>query len=405
MKFHGIIASGISKTNMKTFNRHMPRGLRRLKSLPVLILAVFIAVGASTMTVVHADQFDSQIQKLENQNTQTQSTVSTLQDQAASYQDEINKLKSEIAGYQNAIAVNQAKQAQLQNQIDADQVKLDQQKQVLGEDLKAMYVGGQMTTIEQLATSKNLSDFVNAETYDSAVQNKIQATLQQIAALQSQLESQKNKVSQLLIIQQQQSDQLAADQSQQQQLLSYNQSQQDSYNKKIKSNQKQIATLRAEQIAANAALVGNNGGKVITSGSCGGTYPASALSSGGHWGCNYPLDNTVDNWGMYNRECVSYTAWMVYSNYGYMPYWGGNGDANQWPADARAAGIPTGSTPRVGSVAIYMGGPSDPWGHAMWVTGVYGNMITVQQYNLYYDGKYYETTINGSGLTYIYFGS
>jgi surface antigen len=107
---------------------------------------------------------------------------------------------------------------------------------------------------------------------------------------------------------------------------------------------------------------------------------------------------------MYNRECVSYTAWKVYQTYGYMPYWGGSGDANQWPGDAEAAGIPVGTTPKVGSVAIYMGGASDPWGHAMWVVGVNGDTITVDQYNLYYDGNFYETTINGAGLTYIYFG-
>ena len=48
---------------------------------------------------------------------------------------------------------------------------------------------------------------------------------------------------------------------------------------------------------------------------------------------------------------------------------------------------------------------SDPFGHAMWVTAVNGDgTITVQQYNLYYDGNYYETTIPSSGLTYIYFG-
>jgi surface antigen len=107
---------------------------------------------------------------------------------------------------------------------------------------------------------------------------------------------------------------------------------------------------------------------------------------------------------MYNRECVSYTAWMVYKTYGYMPYWGGNGDANMWPGDARAAGISTGSTPKVNSVAIYMGGASDPWGHAMWVRSVNGDgTITVDQYNLYYDGNFYETTVSAAGLVYIYF--
>lgn len=403
MSLRAILDSGISKTKTMKKLSHKLVILRRLKTLPVLVIAVVLFAGSTSVAIVRADQYDSQIQALENQNSQAQSNVSSLQMQASSYQDAINKLNQQIAGIQSAIAINQAKQVQLQQEITQDQQQLDYQKKVLGEDLKAMYVDGQMSTVEMLATSKNLSNFVDAETYSSAVQNKIQSTMQQITTLQNQLEQQQVQVNQLVAIEQQQNTQLSSEQAQQQQLLAYNQSQQSQYNQQIQANQSQIAVLRAEQIAANQKLVGS--GHVDYSGSCGGSYPASAAGPDGSWGCNYGLDNTVDNWGMYNRECVSYTAWMVYKTYGYMPYWGGSGDANQWPGDARAAGIPVGSTPKVGSVAIYMGGSSDPWGHAMWVKSVNGDgTITVDQYNLYYDGNFYETTVSAAGLVYIYFG-
>lgn len=402
MGSRAIIDPGISET--KTMKKLSQKKLffRRLKLIPLLVGSIIVLVGSTSAAVVEADQFDSQIQALENQNSQVQSQVSSLQQQATSYQNAINILQQQITGIQNAIAINQAKQAQLQQEIVQNQQELNHQKQVLGDDLKAMYVNGSMTTVEMLATSKNLSNFVDEETYSSAVQNKIQSTMQQISTLQNQLEQQQVQVDQLVKVEQSQNAQLSSEQSQQQQLLAYNQSQQSQYNQQIQSNQAQIAVLRAEQIAANQKLVGS--GKVDFSGSCGGSYPAIASGPGGNWGCNYGLDNTIDNWGMYNRECVSYTAWMVYKTYGYMPYWGGNGNANEWPGDAAQAGIPTGSTPRVNSVAIYMGGSSDPWGHAMWVRSVNGDgTITVDQYNLYYDGKFYETTIPAAGLVYIYF--
>jgi surface antigen len=108
---------------------------------------------------------------------------------------------------------------------------------------------------------------------------------------------------------------------------------------------------------------------------------------------------------MYNRECVSYTAWKVYETYGYMPYWGGVGNANQWPGDARAAGIPTGSTPRANSVAIWNVGA---FGHAMWVEAVAADgSLWVSQYNYDYTGHYSEMSVSASmarSLTYIYFG-
>ncbi|HEV2403289.1 MAG TPA: CHAP domain-containing protein [Candidatus Saccharimonadales bacterium] len=367
------------------------------------MLAVLICFVLGSIPVAHADVFQQQIDSLNAQNTQAQSSLSNLQTQASSYQDAINKLQAQISAAQTAISANQADQVTLQQEIAADQAKIVQQKQLLSQEIEAMYVNGQMTTVEMLATSNNLSSFVDAETYRGAVQAKLQSLLTQIAQFENELESQKAQLQQALQTQQAQEEQLSSEEAQQNQLLNMNQNQQASFNQQIQTNNTQIATLKAEQIAANRRLLST--GHVDFSGTCGGSYPATAAGPAGTWGCSYSLDNTIDNWGMYNRECVSYAAWMVYKTYGYMPYWGGNGNANQWPADARAAGIPTGTEPKVNSVAIYMGGSSDPWGHAMWVKSVNGDgTITVDQYNLYYDGKFYETTISASGLIYIYFG-
>src|SRR6202012_3802329 len=132
------------------------------------------------------------------------------------------------------------------------------------------------------------------------------------------------------------------------------------------AQQQEIAQLQAAQLTANQSLDGS----IVAGDPTHGGYPAA-------WD-NARQDSTLDNWGMYNRECVSYAAWKVYQTYGSMPYWGGEGNANEWPGDARRAGIPTGSTPEPRSVAISMRGY---YGHAMWVEKVSGNMIYVSQYN------------------------
>lgn len=145
----------------------------------------------------------------------------------------------------------------------------------------------------------------------------------------------------------------------------------------------------AEQIAANEDL----DGAVVAGDPKRGGYPAK-------YDTPVAQDSLIDSWGMYNRECVSYTAWKVYQTFGNMPNWGGVGNANQWPADARAAGIATGSTPQVHAVAISMRGY---YGHAMWVEQVSGNMIYVSQYNYDLHGSYSEMWVNASQFTYIYF--
>ena len=89
-----------------------------------------------------------------------------------------------------------------------------------------------------------------------------------------------------------------------------------------------------------------------------------------------------------------------------MPYWGRRGNANEWPDNASSAGIPQGSTPKVGSVAMYYDSQT---GHVAWVESVNGNSVTVSQYNYFQSqlgsGRYSSMTVDASFFdTYIYFG-
>lgn len=259
-----------------------------------------------------------------------------------------------------------------------------------------MYVEGDISTLEMLASSKNLSDFVDKQQYRTNVQDKIKSTLDKITALKLQLKQQKDTVDGLLKDQQSQQAQIADARAQQASLLSYTQDQQAQYNNQIKQNNSQISSLRAQQAAANAKFF--SGANIQLGSACatslGDTYPSP-------W-CSAPQDSMIDSWGMYNRECVSYTAWKVAETGRYMPYWGGIGNANQWDDDARAYGIPVDSSPRAGDVAILN---SQPYGHAMYVESVNGNgTINISQYNATYDGRFSRVyNVNPAGLVFIHF--
>lgn len=124
---------------------------------------------------------------------------------------------------------------------------------------------------------------------------------------------------------------------------------------------------------------------------CGGGYPDK-------W-CTRPLDSVVDSWGMYNRECVSYTAYRVAASGREMPF--GFGDANKWPAAARAHHIPVDSMPQAGDVAIRMGGQH---GHSMYVEAVNSDgSIKVSEYNKNKTGTYQQETLQPDGLLFIHF--
>lgn len=405
MSVYSIIRMSINniKIMKKITKNNQPRTLQtRRKIVTVSTLAVISVLVAGNSFITNkaqADSYDEQIKSLQSENAGNSNAVADLASQASSYQDAISRLQSEIAATQSIIDSNVAKQADLQNQIDTNQKELDQQKIILGEDIKMSYVDGQPSTIEMLASSKNLSDFVDKEEYRNAVQSKIQTTLVKIAQLQNQLREQKTQVESLIASQQDQRNKLASAQAEQNRLLAYNESQQNAYNQKTKANQAKISSLRAAQAAENAKLLSGGGSYLVAGDSGHGGYPS-------RWDAPVAQDSLLDNWGMYNRECVSYTAWRVYSSGRNMPYWGGYGNANQWDDNARAAGIPVDSNPRAGDVAIKNAGT---YGHAMYVEHVYDDgSIYISQYNQDYTGHYSEAYISASsvkanGLVFIHF--
>jgi surface antigen len=385
LTFNGILKLSITKTKKVLKKQNLTPALSRLRAILSAVALIALISGAS---VAHADQFDEQIKALQSQNNAARTQVNGLANEANGYQATLSQLNAQIGALQAALTANENRQVSLQQQITDNQNKINQQRKYLGDDLKAMYVDGQLTTIEELATSNSLSDYVDKETYRTGVQNKLEAKIKEINALQAQLQQQKAELDVLVKSQQDQNAQLGSAQAQQQQLLSYNQGQQSAFNQQISANSGRISQLRQQQIAANARFTGGGSGVA-----CGGGYP-------GYW-CNAPQDSIIDTWGMYNRECVSYTAFKVAASGRYMPYWGGRGNANQWDDNARAAGIPADGNPEPGDVAISNSGY---YGHAMYVESVNGNgTINISQYNAALNGRYSTNTISPGGLVFIHF--
>lgn len=337
-----------------------------------------------------ADQFDDQINALQNQNSSIQTQANAAAQQASTYQGELNRLNDQAAGIQAAISANQAKYQQTQARIADNEAQLDQQKQILGANIKQMYLDSSTTPLEALVGSNSLSDYFDQQEYQDKVKDKIQSAMASIQQLQEQLQKESDQLTHILADEKAQQAQVAQLQQQAQALVNQFQGQEAAYEAQVRQNNSQIASLKAQQAAAMVARFGNQAGSGPT---CGGGYPNK-------W-CNAAQDSVVDSWGMYNRECVSYAAWAMTAKYGhYVPY--GMGNANQWPAGARANGIPTGSTPRVGSVAIWYVGS---YGHAMVVDAVYGDgSFLVSQYNYGENGTYSTMVVGaGSGFTFIYF--
>jgi len=350
----------------------------------LLLIAILTVAGISFP--VYADRFDEQIKELEAQASTEQQSVNTLEGKANDLNAQINGLQSQIASTQSQINISQEQHANLSKQIDDAQKELAQQKEILGKNLKAMYLEGKISTVEMLASSKNISEYLDKQQYRDTVKDKVTDTVKRIADLKKQLNEKRDQVATLLEDQKKMRDELAAKESQASGLLAQTNADKDSFQKSVESKKDEITKLRAEQAAANRKY----GGVANYSGTT--SYPWANEG--------YPCSGG-DPWGMCFRQCVSYTAWKVASTGRNMPYWGGHGNANQWPGNARAAGIPVDSTPQAGDVAIGYWGP---YGHAMYVEKVLGNgQIYVSQYNYEVQGLYSEMVVSSSGLEFLHF--
>jgi len=372
-------------------------------SAVTIVLSGFVLIAASLMpgslNAVLADSYTDQINTLDNQNSQTQSAISGLQGQAANYQAIINTLQSQISSLQTSINSNQAEQVSLQQQITADQQQIDHEKAVLADDVTTMYVDGTPSTLIVLATSKNLSDFVDKQEYRTSVQTKLQDVLTQIAQLQSQLQTHKQQVEQLISQLQTQQTQLASDQSQQQQLLNDNESQQAAYVAQVQANNSKIVQLQQEEAAAIAKITGSGGASAVGSPIKYKNFSTNYSTCGGGYSyCWASYDQLVsDPWGLgYAHECVHFVAdWLTRHGY-QVPNFAGSGNANQWSEHAEIV-----TNPQVGDVA-YM--PLAPLGHVGVITAINSDgTYHIEQMNWPIGGYYSEMDLYPQNITFLRF--
>jgi len=346
-------------------------------------------------TAVFADRFDDAIRAKEQEISQYQSEAGKLAKQGDSLQTAVSKLNAQKQTIQSQVDLSQAKFDKLTDDIQKTQEKIERNQDVLGSTLGSLYVEGTVTPLEMLASSDSVGDYVDKQQYRSAVGDQVSSSIKIIAKEKKKLSKQKVEVEQVLADQTAQKDALAAKEAEKQKLLNDTRGQESAYNSLSSQRNSEISGLRAEQAAANSARASQYGITVnVSAGGGGGGYPSYLA--------NASMDSLVDPWGMYNRECVSYTAWKVHQAYGNMPYWGGRGNANEWLGNARSSGIATGSTPKPGSVAVMNSGY---YGHVAWVESVSGGMVNVSQYNWGVAGEYSTMTVPASFFDgYIYFG-
>jgi peptidoglycan hydrolase CwlO-like protein len=394
-----------------------------LKSRVVLLVTMMIIALAAPIQLgskVFADKYDDQINALQQQVNAYQSQTSVLAGQAATLQSAVAQIQSDMSAIQAQINLSQVKYNQLTIQIAETAQKIKDNQDALGQTLADLYVDDSISPLEMIAGSKNISEYLDKQTYRSSIKDQLTSTITTIKDLKTKLDTQKVDVKGVLDQQTTQKSALAAKQSEQQDLLTQTQGQEASYQQLINDNKAKIAAAAAAQAAAVASY-GSKGNANLGIGGGGGYIGPSPLGSFGYRNLTqnqscpsggYPycgsLDSYADPYALYNRECVSYTAWAADKLYGkYVTSFSGYGMAYQFGNTAKVLmGATVDNTPEIGSVAILppLAGFAQV-GHAMVVIGTptADGWVHVSQYNFGSTGMYSEMDVKVTGVVYVHF--
>jgi surface antigen len=373
----------------------------------VVFILPKIDVSADRLSELRAEEerIKQEVAKLKEKVKGYEEEAARLAGEAVTVANEVARLRAEENKLAAEIELNQKEHDRLAEEIELNEKKIQENKDALSAILLESYNSKNVSFIERLASSRDLSSFVAKEAQLGNIGDVLAGTVKEIETLKAELEEQRTELARVLADLDSRKADMEGKRGEQQRILAETKGKESDFKNMKADADSQRATLEDQQQKILAEIYALNNASGVTPGDPNkGGYPYSAECpraklNGKQYG---------DKWGMYICECVSYVAWRVHSAYGNMPYWGGKGNANQWLANAKNAGIPTGTTPKVGSVGVTNSGT---WGHVVWVHAVNGNRVYVSQYNArnaatnWLSGEYSETWVNAGAYDgFIYFG-
>ena len=367
----------------------------RVKGISLFVIAGLMVLATIPLArPAAADQYDDKISALTSDMARYQAEADRLNGEASSLQNAVAQIQNDKNALQSQINLNQAQYDKLVINIAQTQKEIKDNQDALGDTIASLYVDGDISPLEMLASSTNIGDYMNRQEYRNSVKDQLSGTIKKVKTLKTQLDTQKADVEKVLASQKSARDTLAAKEAEQSNLLAQTQNDEASYQGLIKNSAQQIAEAKAVQAALRARTNATGGYQIVDAGSLGayGWNDASCpmqgyLSTGGVDG------NGSDGRGYGCRQCASYVAWKIAKVTGVYYQWGNGGN---FAAAAINAGYQNlGRSPQPGSVAVMLGNP----GHVAWVEGVSpdGSHVTVSQYNYNYGsgwGMYSEMVLS-----------
>lgn len=376
-----------------------PASISLRARLSLIFIAILMATASSIQftSITSADQYDDKINALQQDINAYQVEANRLNGEAATLQSALAQIANEKSAIQAQIDLNQAKYDQLVVDIAATEKKIKDNQDALGQTIADLYIDGKTSPLEMLASSTNIGQYLDKQTFRSSIRDQLGTTIKDIKDLKTKLDTQKTDVQKVLAEQQSAKNTLVAKGDEQQGLLNRTNNDEATYQQMINSNQSQIAAAKATQ-AALAARTRSTGGYQLVDAGLLPDYPWNNTNCpmSGYYSLNGSNGNGGDGHNYGCRQCVSYVAWRIAKATGVYYNDLGNGGSAGYNLVNQHGYRDLGRNPQSGSVAVLWGISSSPYsteknpGHVAYVEEVSadGSKVRVTQYSYDYGQGY-----------------
>lgn len=420
-----------------------------------IFLSSIILTTVAAPSIAVADTYDDQISQknleisnLENQQTSTQAQIDTLESQVAT----INAKSDEVVAQQKVLA---AESKQLKQEIADLEVRIEKRTETMKNQARDVQVNGQDTSfVDAVLSADSLSDavsrvqavntFIKANNTlieqqkedQEAVKAKEAANSEKIESYQKyqvQLDTQKKELqatqAELAVLKTSLAIQQATKEDEKEALVKQK-AEAEAEQKRILAAQAAEAAAKkaAEQAEAKAkeeaeakaaeqakaqsdatttsttesTVTESNTATSTSKATTTSTVASSPQATTSSSTSTSSVSTTTQVTDTSNTYPVGQCTWFVKNR----ATWVGNrwGNANQWPASARANGFRVDNSPEVGSVVVFLNGAqySDAtYGHVGYVISVANGVITIEEGN--YAGQSYNVRqITTEGTVFIH---
>ncbi len=350
---------------MNFSGRHNMKNTKTNKIILTALMVVFLITPFSSYAVPSLDQQINQIDiKLRNE----KAVLNNAKAETADAKNQLDQVNKELTATQVNISSLSKEISNKELEIKITEEKILKNKETLKELVRLLYEKGQPGTLEMLASTQSLTDLMNAEEYNRALEEKINTTIAENKALKAGLIDQKQQLSEKKAKLEEERQRQFAQQAVQKALYNEKYQQQVTVEKQVKISEQEKKRLLAQRNAQSRRIGGGTGG-----------YP---------WANGDP--NKLDYWRYYQRECVSYVAW--YWNVVRGKYWGrvfGVNHGNTFDQAGRVLGYSVTSDPIIAGPGAIMVWNTGGYGHVAIVHKVIDRYtVEVSHYNYRWDHNY-----------------